>query len=52
MEYMMVTELLGDALNVSVNEYIQAGWEPYGNPFWNATHQVYCQAMVKYERRD
>lgn len=36
-----------DRFEEDVIEYLKAGWELYGTPFFAADKHAFCQAMVK-----
>ena len=49
--YDILTDEVMD-IEVSVNEAIADGWQPYGSPFWDGDSRdpYLCQAVVKYAK--
>lgn len=54
MEYTLLSKLTAKELVMSVNAYLEIGWELYGDPFhaYCSEGSKYCQAMVRDKTRN
>jgi len=47
-EYLIITENYTGDMTRRINDYIAAGWQPFGGIAYNSNRSYYSQAVVKY----
>lgn len=47
--YILLAEQTPELLQITVNQHIHKGWEPYYGTIINVGTWHFCQAMVKYD---